>query len=478
MNKLQFSVCMVLIFCLCYSCVGSAGTAPKLSANDVRSIFPPDTASYFGATNLKINSNELMIIIDGSHSMSGFNNSAGTTIFSKFLENMLTLALVGYEKKFYRLDGDNCRLQTESEIWNARIRDTFFQSAETRLGGLVHGIANLPDDQLCRGYVIITDGVESTIQNPGGGSISDYTLLVREMNRLQAERGFSTRMIGIKSEFYGKAYSEYNRFTGDGPHKLNTYNSEIYADGNRPFYVYILSPHPSTANELMNHFRNMQLIKDLGKENSYFVNLSQDLCKHYQLDFTVNPEVYTGVKNPLQINKLPDKTDFDIVWTRWKPSGGARYRCCKLHSIISAIFAPEAQDMLDKFDYVKIDIEGAYLNGDSVEYFDARDCIRYDIESPENAPAQGTIEKKYDLEIEITPWEKIGTYVYHFKVRMDPNNIQAPPMVTGWSCSDDSKIESYNKTFNLEPLVRSLLRNKRVTSQIISDFYVVMEKRN
>ena len=47
-----------------------------------------------------------------------------------------------------------------------------------------------------------------------------------------------------------------------------------------------------------------------------------------------------------------------------------------------------------------------------------------------------------------------------------------------WSIECDSSLEDYNRTYNLEHLIRGLIRNKQLINKKLAEFFIILEKRS
>jgi hypothetical protein len=450
----------------------------KPTPNQITELFQKDTSVTPETTYIPFDTS-IQIIIDGSNSMAGFNNSGGTSVFSLFLKDLISSKSFGAHKlRLYRLVGNTVESVKENMIWDASVRDAFFDQGETRLGDLIQKISAIPDSELASAYIVISDGVISTLENlPGyGGMMSDYTLMIREANKWQDEHGFPLRIIGVRSQFSGTAYSEYNKLIGL-PHRLLTpYNSTSDINSYRPFYIYIFTPNRSLTDELTLHFEGFNSIKD----NCRSIDCQPDLVQQSKLKFTVPSRLSRESVNPLRPLKFPDDKFPNILYVRWKPRDKFISGSGKVNVRLDILLSNLARSYLDTLENVKVIADTCYL----IEYkkimpLCLKDQIRYRAKPIYLKPkdvSQG--RSSCDLEFEIVPDDKPGWYIYHLLVYPDQNTIETPNWVKEWSTECDSSLSNYNRTYNLESIVRGLLRNKRLTNQLLSEFFIVLEKRS
>lgn len=270
---------------------------------------------------IQVRNNDVSIIIDNSRSMAGFNEPTGMSIYSQFLQEILSVQLGNYGKSFYRFQGNVLSRIEPSEVWNATIDDGFYMGGETRLGDIIGTFCNLPDSELSRAYVVISDGVTSTHGGSTGGMGSDYTLMVREINEWQAIRGLEFAIICIRSQFDGPAYSEVNVYTAEGPHGIGTYTSDPESiESFRPFYALIFATDAKVKNDLLSLFRGSKLMKKASRVLE-FRHSFVEMCK---VNFSI-PSIITGDwKNPVRLLKQPDAENPNLIYLRWEPRGEFR----------------------------------------------------------------------------------------------------------------------------------------------------------
>lgn len=104
------------------------------------------------------------------------------------------------------------------------------------------------EDLPARFHVLITDGVQSTRRDASGESCvagSDYVCVKKAIAKL-LDKGWGGSVIGVRSEFRGKVYSEIN----DG--KAIQYESKRSDPQTfRPFYLYVFSPDHAALGKLV-----------------------------------------------------------------------------------------------------------------------------------------------------------------------------------------------------------------------------------
>jgi hypothetical protein len=106
------------------------------------------------------------------------------------------------------------------------------------------------DEVPARFHILVTDGVQSTRQRGDSSCVagSDQICVRKKILRL-LEEGWRGYVIGLRSEFKGKIYSEINHTVI--PYESKEHDPQSY----RPFYLYLFSPDRAALDKLVGELR-------------------------------------------------------------------------------------------------------------------------------------------------------------------------------------------------------------------------------
>jgi hypothetical protein len=217
-------------------------------------------------------SNHLIVYLDTSASMVGYisPDRAGQTIFSRSLQelrNFISIVNPPIDVVVRRVDSTISPAYPDSYLSEASVNQSVFTGKETDLAGAISlfdkplelkkenpqenktgGKQNQQQEESedeeeplppARFHLLVTDGVQSRTQKSADENClagSDQTCVRKRLLAL-LNKGWGGYVIGMRSEFKGKIFSEVTRGT------VVTYESKKRdPESFRPFYIYLSRP--------------------------------------------------------------------------------------------------------------------------------------------------------------------------------------------------------------------------------------------
>ena len=247
-----FVACLIVItFCNC----GATPDPPawslvlKNSATDDNTTRPPGTSQ---------STDHLVVYIDESASMAGYVAPDGNTVYGRTLQEIRNVAttLDPFVSVFTRRIDANVGAPSDNpnEIGRASVDQKLYSGAETDIAGaIVHFTDSIQPGQSSppRFHIIVTDGVQSTNPRPKGNcQAGSDEICVRERLLNLVKSGWAGCILGVRSQFHGKIYSEINRAKG-GPYAIKYDAQDDRPETFRPFYLYMFSPDYSELDKLV-----------------------------------------------------------------------------------------------------------------------------------------------------------------------------------------------------------------------------------
>jgi hypothetical protein len=270
--------------------ISSFGQATLLSLQFVLTLslvacsdHPPDWSKVLKNANSTIpaqptsapveTTNELVVYLDTSASMSGYVTADGQSIFGKTLRELRfatgTFANSDAKVLVRRIGSDVGPALADMELTSASQDQNIYRSGETNLAGAIQSfrtpatpVSNITaptatakasasdspkPEPIPRFHVLVTDGVQSTRQGSSTRDCatgSDQFCVRQKIGELLQAR-WGGCILGIRADFRGKVYSEVNRSAI--PYETHTNDPA----GFRPFYLYVFSPDPQALDSLV-----------------------------------------------------------------------------------------------------------------------------------------------------------------------------------------------------------------------------------
>ncbi len=426
--------------------------------------------------------NQLVVYLDKSESMAGYvaADTQKTTVFSQTLLELrevvsqLSPKLAGvYRTVDAKVSSPAFREMELAEVANKR---DYFNGQETNLVGAIKAFSlpltktgsdsqgNAETDAVPRLHVLVTDGVQSTKQQPSESSCvsgSDAYCVKSSIQEL-LEKGWAGTILGVRSEFVGKVYPE----KGGGAF---TYQSKSDTGSYRPFYLYIFSPDRIALDELVVRLKK-KLRPVLG---------SEDAIREYSLSGPYSEGVaqvevglaeakkYVRVTQEKPTDKEPARLTLRVNLDTERNSVGAQNVTLIVtptwngHALASGM--PKELPGLLKWELQEVE-----LADNAKDKSRQRQPELKIVKQGANEPGQMVVQ----LSVGWTPGT--GSPVWRLFRLVGRLNVEEdyPPWVEQWSTKEDSKPENANRTFNLVGSLSGLWNNPQLKKQAIAEIWV------
>jgi hypothetical protein len=317
-----------------------------------------------------------------------------------------------------------------------------------------------------RFHILITDGVQSTNNERTDISCtkgSDYFCVKNSISML-LRNNWGGAVLGIRSEFKGKVYSEVKR--GDiFQYESTRGKMESY----RPFYLYIFSPDRHALNEFV------RVIKERLHQ---VVGSGEDTIREYAL---TQPYSEGAAESAIMI---PSESSDSLEVLKAKEGNPARHTI-KVN--------PSTEKTGPKPFTVTVRIPWSNHAIDSGTRQELLSALRWELVQvyPEQQPASSGEERVRYPELKIVNRE-VGDddrAVIHMSAIWPPNigsmrwrayrlegrlnlDAPAPPWVQRWSTNTDRTTDVASRTLNLESSLSGLWRNPTLAEQVVAEVYL------
>jgi len=429
--------------------------------------------------------NELIVYLDESGSMAGYIRSDGQTIFGKALRELrfATGTFAGSDSRVLvrHVGAQVGPPLPDMELTTASQDPSVYRAGETNLSGALSAFKagysnpgeprNASPEQAAavdppdppppaRFQILVTDGVQSTKKRDAAQDCSAGSdqFCVRQKIAELLKAGWSGCVLGIRSDFYGKVYSE---VSGSAiPYETRNNDPTSF----RPFYFYIFSPDSVGLDQLVRSLKdrlrplvsncadcirelNLSLPFTDGASDFDLVipKESRDFLQKVRNQggppprFTMHVDVNTERLGP-----KPFAIQIRVPWSKHALDAGSEPELVRLLSwTVRPIYPAKEGSARMRFPEIKLiasRLEGPQLVLDATTYF-----------------PPGT--------------EQPAWRVYSVEGRVNLNQ-GTPDWIRAWSTDLDVKPEAANKTFNLETALLGLWNNSSAKDQIVAKAYV------
>lgn len=313
-----------------------------------------------------------------------------------------------------------------------------------------------------RFHVLITDGVQSTKQSGSGESCvagSDYVCVKKAIAKL-LDQGWGGSVIGIRSEFRGKVYSEINNG------KAVQYDSKRSDPQTfRPFYLYVFSPDPAALDKLVGLLKAR--LRPLLRQ--------EDMLRQYAL---TSPYADGAGSAEIVIPK-----ESQAYLERMKARDENPPRLTLRVSLDTERRGPQPFG-------INVTVPWSEHAGDSGTPQELAGLLRWELEEVHgdwDAPSGGrrypevrltgqhSDEQGRVLAQAVAQWPqgtgKPGWRAYRLVGRVDLERL-APPWVRQWSTNVDTTVDVANRTLNLESSLAGLWQNPGMGKRPVAEVYL------
>lgn len=440
----------------------------------------------------------LVVYLDVSSSMAGYVSPNGTksfgsapdghTVFSHTLQelrNIITSLNKPVSVVFRQVHSSVSELSfNDLELNEASISRRTYRGAETNLAQAVslfsrpvtrnkspNGVGDLQETgeskpaAVARFHVLITDGVQSTKRKRDDTSCasgSDYVCVKNAIFNL-LKNGWAGTILGIKSEFSGKIYSEVSKGRAIS-YESRKHDPKTY----RPFYLYIFSPGHSALDNLVESIRKRltpileaDSIREYGLTCAYSEGFAggemtiQKESSEYLEKSKARKEDPAGLTLRVSLNTeragpMPFTVSVRIPWSSHaRGSGTPNELAGLLRWELNPVDLKPSADQVVKTQGRYPDVKILNKRTDA----DGQVVFTMSAQWPQGAGAPR--------------WR-----AYRLEGRLDLEQQQAPPWVYQWSTNLDTTADAANKTLNLESALSNLWRNAALEKQVLAEVYL------
>ncbi|MCF8054858.1 MAG: hypothetical protein K9K75_06580 [Deltaproteobacteria bacterium] len=331
--------------------------------------------------------NLVHIYVDSSESMAGFIEAQGASPYKVFVTEQLPYIMTWHAE--YKLFGFQETIHPVGHVSSFSRKD-FYCGKDTLFAGALRTVIQ----EEPKAFMIISDLVVS----PGASGAGERKDVIRLIHELTIA-GYGFRLVGMKSPFQGRAYSESNLVQGVNMHYIG--KADV---ADRPFYLLI-----GYKRGIVNPDSVVRLSDNFITEKADFGNI------------VGVGSIKLAVPTGSLLSKRKTGSSCDVV--KWRSAGGANST-----EIIFTV------DIDDSFEFLGIaDKEG----------------IMRMVGQPRLQEG-----KKWDVRAEVFQGQPY--YVVDFLFRPAKADT-LPRWIQDWSTRDDSVREKYNLTYGLEDFVGSAM---------------------
>jgi hypothetical protein len=444
---------------------------------------------------------ELVVYLDTSASMAGYISADRQvrTVYSGALQelrNFVSIVSPPLNVSVRRVDAAIGAPNSDALLSQASFDKGIYTGKETNLAGAISlfrqsGEASAPTATLqkassgqepqaatppatprARFHVLVTDGVQSQRQKGGGDCLagSDQVCVRKRLLSLLDE-GWGGYVIGLRSEFQGKVFSE----TGGG--SVNFASDKADAKTFRPFYIYVFSPDrpaldrivTTLADRLRPLLPNESVMRTLALSSAYTNGVAPaELLIADTPDAEENPARLLELETPAHDNPrgfalhvdldterggqpVPFTVETSIPWSANVRDGGSPRELAEL---------VEWRLVADAEHEAKVKAE----EGNGLRFPEVNLTAK-------EVNADGKIvlrlNAKFPLATGDPQWR-----VYRLEGQLNLQQ-QTPQWIRDWSTNLDTTVEAANKTLFLESALLGLWRNPELEKQTVARIYIL-----
>ena len=427
--------------------------------------------------------NDLVVYLDTSRSMAGYliQDKHKPSVFSRTLQeirNVSTMLNPPLNVRVKRVSADVSGSLNDTFLSEAAITQSIFSGTETNLSAAIDTFsvpisvqtpapqitkkvadqdANQEAQAPARFHILVTDGVQSTRQSRDTAcTAGSDQICVRKKILALLKDGWSAYVIGLRSEFKGKLYSEIN---GSVIPYVTT-----DTESHRPFYLYLFSPDHAGLDGLVNVLKR-RLQPLLQSEDSLRVVA---LAARYSDGFG---------DAELLIEKDPSNSI-----TSQPPNEANPFRTTIKVSLDTEKGTPKQFSIRTRINWA----ESVRLSGTPQEL---ASIVNWELVSvfPSNPDVKGVrlpllkiiaVEPQLngDVKLRLTAsWPRANGdpswrgYRLEGRLKLDQ---QTPDWVKQWSTDTDTSFDTGNRTLFLESALLGLWQNEELQNQIVSEIYI------
>lgn len=480
------AVCCLLLTLLS-SCGGSSDPPawPKVISNRQTPPVPPASET----------TNHLVVYLDTSSSMAGYISPNGTAVFSaspdgqtifshtlQELRNVVTSLNPSVDVVFRRVDASvGPPAFSDLELNQASINRGTYTGKETNLAGAISMFAeplqqnpkkNKDKDEdndeekpepPARFHILLTDGVQSTNTQRTDVSCtagSDYVCIKKKLSAL-IDKGWGGVVLGIKSEFGGKVYSEVNKGLAIA-YESKKRDMKTF----RPFYLYIFSPDHAALDKLVALIKERLRLLVGNEEGIREYALTEQYTDGFaKSEITIPKESRDFLEKSRAREEDPVRftlrIDLDTEKSGAKPFLISIKPAWSKHALDSGTEAELAG--LLRWELIPVYPPEAQVNAQGVRYPEIK-IVKQEVDASGNILLSASAQ--WPPGAGVPEWR-----AYRLEGRLNFGK-QVPPWVQQWSTNLDTTMEVANRTLNLESALSGLWSNSILEQQVVADVYL------
>jgi hypothetical protein len=482
----------VTILLLASSCVSNCGGEDPPDWEGITSAATPSASPQ--------TSDQLIVYLDTSGSMAGYATQDGQNVFGRTLRAVRDVATsfkqpVQVSVRYVAAAVGNPDPDGALALQKASINPAVYNGGETDLAGAINsfspnsgprGVQSSPpggaspsptpaDGQPAdrpppaRFHILITDGVQSTRgQNAQLACLrgSDATCVRQKIINL-IKQGWGGYVIGLRSQFHGKIYSE----TGGGSFIYDT--PEGSWKRYRPFYLYIFSPDPPALEEFVSVLR--ERLRSATQQESLRVLA---LTSHYASEAAKAAlSIPTDSEDAVELSGDQEETParFTLEVNRDQDEAAP----ASFTVAVSVPWSKQVQDSATPLELIKLlqwEVERVYPK--EADMSKESGTRRYASVKLVNSDGPYTLDSKGRVPVQLTVgWPrstaKPSWGIYHLQAKFNLTTDRDPlPWIKQWSTDLDQSAEYADRTLDLETVLISLLRNPALERQTVASVYL------
>lgn len=395
---------------------------------------------------------EIQVYLDASASMSGFLTTG--SVFSRILRELTSSPEAVAKTKFYQF-GETVIPVAREQIWAKASQQNFYNQRWTAFASLLNRkMQSAPKSTM---FLVITDGVQSLKEG------YDLSRMVQSLAD-GLRRGWQVEILGFKSQFEGKIYSE-----------LNDKLSFSYRTGNkaalyRPFYFFVFAP----SRQALQDFNQL-----LGKASGLSFNLLNPglpvvekyraktlpptepmiLFKRDSFPQGVQlvPVDYLAVLEPAKVREKIFTVDTALDFLKVSPLYNGQSR---LRARVSGFYSPDDQKWTP-------------LAGEELLFEPEFTPVTPKAPSSSSRQPEEKPLFSYRVSWHFNIPEKAGWYVYRISYLPEIGSPAFPQWVNKWSTDNDQSPVYANRTLYFSQLVELLL-NQITIEQPVGEHYIAI----
>jgi hypothetical protein len=418
-------------------------------------------------TKTPATTDDLVIYVDTSQSMAGYvsKDPLRPSLFSRTLQelrNVSTILQPPLNIHVRRIAANVSGSLNETFLNDASIRQAVFNGAETNLSGAIEsfllpvaasdGESPMPP---ARFHVLITDGVQSRRSGDASCAAGSDQVCVRKKILALLSQGWAGYVMGIRSEFKGKLYSEITR-------AVIPYETADIASY-RPFYLYLFSPDAKALDQLLQVLSDRLQPLLPAPDSLRLVALTAAYADGFgRSELKIEKEAGTPLMVVAHADERPSRVTLKVS-LETENTGSKRFAIVSRVNWSESIKATGTPEEL-----------AALVNWQLIPIYPS--TVEGNVRLPELKLLDAKPQTDGTVRLQVSAgWPKaVGTPSwrgYRLEARLNLEQ-QTPGWVKQWSTDLDTSADVGNRTLFLESALLGVWRNPELEKQVICELYL------